>query len=171
MRLNKKINAILWVAVLTATVAGTASAHCCGAGVIDPPEAKADEVNVAPKVQTKFPVMDGNDINKNLFVDIKGKRVYVCCKGCIAQVEKSPDKYLAKIKATGEVASTVLCGKCGVAKGTKGCCKKDAVRCKKCKAIKGSAGCCKLPSKGEDAVLCVKCDEIKGSTDCCKSKS
>ncbi|MCK5850364.1 MAG: hypothetical protein KAH23_05565 [Kiritimatiellae bacterium] len=170
--MNKRINTIIGTVLLTVAVTGTVSAQCCGGGRVFAPAAKkAPKAKVVLKAQTKCPVMAGNAINKNLYVDVKGKRIYVCCKGCIASVKKSPDKYLAKIKANGETAATVLCGKCGETKGSDVCCKKDAVRCKKCKAIKGAPGCCKLPAKGEDAVVCVKCGEIKGNAVCCKKKS
>ncbi len=53
------------------------------------------------KPQTRCPVM-GRNINKGVFVDVNGYRVYLCCKGCAAAVEKDPDKYLAKIRENGE---------------------------------------------------------------------
>ena len=67
-----------------------------------------DEFNAAPEKyldklpqfkeaeQTLCPVM-GNAIDKNIFVDYKGKRVYFCCKPCIEDFEKEPEKYLAKL--------------------------------------------------------------------------
>lgn len=45
------------------------------------------------KPQTICPVM-GSKINKNLYVDYNGKRIYVCCKSCINIVKKSPEKYI-----------------------------------------------------------------------------
>jgi len=45
------------------------------------------------KPQTICPVM-GNKINKNLYVDYNGKRIYVCCKSCINIVKKNPEKYI-----------------------------------------------------------------------------
>jgi YHS domain-containing protein len=50
--------------------------------------------------QTQCPVL-GNKIDKKVFVDYHGKRIYFCCKGCIAQFEKDPDKYLKKMAAEG----------------------------------------------------------------------
>jgi len=47
--------------------------------------------------QTTCPVMDGNKINKNVFVEYKGKKVYFCCADCKAAFEKEPEKYLAKL--------------------------------------------------------------------------
>lgn len=48
------------------------------------------------------PVM-GNEVNKKLFVDANGKRIYVCCGGCIATVKKDPAKYIAQMEKDGVV--------------------------------------------------------------------
>ena len=50
--------------------------------------------------QTICPVMGGK-INKDQYIDVKGKRIYVCCKGCIATIKKDPDKYIKKLEASG----------------------------------------------------------------------
>jgi YHS domain-containing protein len=55
---------------------------------------------VAVKAQTTCPVM-GGAVDKNTFVDIDGKRIYVCCGGCIAKVKKDPAKYVKKLEAEG----------------------------------------------------------------------
>ena len=47
--------------------------------------------------QTICPVMAGNPIDKNVFVEYKGKKVYFCCTQCKAQFEKNPEKYLPKL--------------------------------------------------------------------------
>lgn len=52
------------------------------------------------KKQTLCPVM-GNEINKKLYVDFQGKRIYVCCKGCIGEVKKDPAKYIAQLEKEG----------------------------------------------------------------------
>lgn len=54
-----------------------------------------------PKAQTTCPVMGGK-IDKNIFADVNGYRVYVCCNGCISKVKADPDKYIKTIKAAGE---------------------------------------------------------------------
>jgi len=36
-------------------------------------------------------------INKNLFTEYKGKKVYFCCAGCKGKFEKEPEKYIAKL--------------------------------------------------------------------------
>ena len=54
----------------------------------------------AGKPQTTCPVM-GGDVNKALYVDADGYRVYVCCQMCIGAVKADPAKYIEKMKAEG----------------------------------------------------------------------
>jgi YHS domain-containing protein len=60
-----------------------------------PTEAK--EVVSAAVEQTTCPVMEGNKIDKNVFVMYKGKKVYFCCESCKAEFEKNPEKYVPKL--------------------------------------------------------------------------
>lgn len=53
-----------------------------------------------PKPQTVCPVLAGN-IDKKVYVDYQGKRVYFCCKGCDAEFKKDPEKYMKKIQEQG----------------------------------------------------------------------
>ncbi len=52
------------------------------------------------QAQTLCPVLQGN-IDKSVYVDYKGKRIYFCCKGCDAEFAKDPEKYLKKLEAEG----------------------------------------------------------------------
>jgi YHS domain-containing protein len=52
--------------------------------------------NVAAAEQTTCPIM-GGAIDKNIFTEYKGKKVYFCCAGCKEQFEKEPEKYIAKL--------------------------------------------------------------------------
>jgi len=62
----------------------------------------AEEKQEAPKKkQTHCAVMTKNPINKNLFVDVKGKRIYVCCAGCIGKIKADPDKYIKQLEDEG----------------------------------------------------------------------
>jgi YHS domain-containing protein len=36
-------------------------------------------------------------INKNIFVEYKGKKVYFCCPGCEDKFNAEPQKYLARL--------------------------------------------------------------------------
>jgi hypothetical protein len=61
---------------------------------------QSDE-DAAPSRQNTCPVMKGKAINLNLYVDANGKRVYVCCPGCIVQVKADPEKYINEMEAEG----------------------------------------------------------------------
>ena len=64
----------------------------------------AEEKTEAPKKkQTHCPVMTGNTINTNLYVDAKGYRIYVCCAGCIGKIKADPEKYIKQMEAEGIV--------------------------------------------------------------------
>jgi hypothetical protein len=52
------------------------------------------------KVQTKCPVM-GNPIDKSLFVDKDGKRIYLCCPKCSSAVTKDFAKYAKQLEGEG----------------------------------------------------------------------
>ena len=48
------------------------------------------------KVQTTCPVMGGK-IDKKMYTDYQGQRIYFCCTGCVEQFKKDPEKYMKKI--------------------------------------------------------------------------
>ena len=50
--------------------------------------------------QSRCPVMDGK-INKALFVEYEGKRIYVCCKECLDPVKNDPQKYIRELESKG----------------------------------------------------------------------
>jgi Cu(I)/Ag(I) efflux system membrane fusion protein len=52
----------------------------------------------ASKPQTLCPVMGGK-INRDIYVDYQGKRIYFCCPGCEETFLEDPEKYLEKMKA------------------------------------------------------------------------
>jgi YHS domain-containing protein len=39
----------------------------------------------------------GNPIDKDVFVEYKGKKVYFCCPSCKGEFEKDPEKYISKL--------------------------------------------------------------------------
>ncbi len=57
----------------------------------------AETAVAAVTEQTTCPVMEGNPIDKNVFVEYKGKKVYFCCDDCKAVFEKDPEKYISKL--------------------------------------------------------------------------
>lgn len=60
--------------------------------------APADKEQLQP--QTNCPVMGGK-IDKKVYADYDGKRVYFCCAGCIPQFKKDPGTYLKKLEEEG----------------------------------------------------------------------
>ena len=52
------------------------------------------------KPQQECPVI-GGPINKNVYTDYKGKRIYFCCNGCPEEFRKNPEKYMDKMKKEG----------------------------------------------------------------------
>jgi len=58
---------------------------------------EAVKAQVATAEQTTCPVMPGNPINKDLFVEYQGKKVYFCCKGCPERFQANPAMYVAKL--------------------------------------------------------------------------
>jgi YHS domain-containing protein len=67
-----------------------------------PPNASGDAAISAESgtPQTTCPVM-GEKVGKDLYVDVQGKRIYVCCQTCVEAVKKDPAKYIAKLKEQG----------------------------------------------------------------------
>jgi len=61
-------------------------------------EVKKTATEAAAEIeQTMCPIMDNNKIDKNVFVEYKGKKVYFCCADCKAKFEAEPGKYIAKL--------------------------------------------------------------------------
>ena len=52
------------------------------------------------KSQVTCPVM-GGAINKEIYADYNGKRVYFCCDGCIAPFNNDPETFVKKMEADG----------------------------------------------------------------------
>jgi hypothetical protein len=61
------------------------------------------------KNQTLCPVMN-EAINKKLYVDYEGKRIYVCCNYCVKTVKKDPAKYIKLIEDQGITLDKALSG-------------------------------------------------------------
>jgi len=56
----------------------------------------------AGQPQTICPLMGGK-INKDIYADYDGKRVYFCCAGCVDAFKKGPAKYLKQMEDKGIV--------------------------------------------------------------------
>ncbi|MBD3422456.1 MAG: hypothetical protein GF398_20265 [Chitinivibrionales bacterium] len=65
-----------------------------------------ETVGASAGPQTTCPVM-GGEINKELYVDHNGKRIYLCCEGCRAALEKDPAKFLKKLEEMGQTPKDI----------------------------------------------------------------
>ncbi|MEW6429808.1 MAG: hypothetical protein AB1568_17445 [Thermodesulfobacteriota bacterium] len=96
---------LLLIAVIVAATA--ALLHLAGpssrqeAAAAAPPAAKT-----TARPQTVCPVMGGK-IDENLYVDVKGKRIYLCCMACEDAIKVEPDKYIEKIEKRGEKVADI----------------------------------------------------------------
>ena len=63
----------------------------------------AEEKVLLESVQKNCPVL-GEPINKNVFLDYKGRRVYFCCAGCIGEFKKAPETFLNKLPGENKTA-------------------------------------------------------------------
>jgi len=75
----------------------------------------------ASTAQTKCPVM-GGEIDKSIFVDYDGKRVYFCCAGCKDTFNEDPKKYVDQLEAEGVTLESV----------SKSPCEKEKKKCGGC---------------------------------------
>ena len=95
---------------LTVGSCGKRTSGCCQAGlgpVCNAPaqcgktvEDKGIMLEKPPVSQTSCPMMGGR-INKNLFVDSEGKRIYACCAGCVGPIGEDPAKYIKLLEDKG----------------------------------------------------------------------
>ena len=100
-----------WGLALAATAcAALAGAGCCPMcsrkKAPEKPAAQAQAPAVAGVVapattaQSTCAVMGGR-VNKALYVDYGGKRIYACCPGCLPELRKDPAKYVKKLEDQG----------------------------------------------------------------------
>ena len=89
--------------VISLLLVGLIMVNGCKKSEPTPPETseaamvdEAAEVIAAAVEQTTCPIM-GTAINKALFVEYKGKKVYFCCPGCEDKFNAEPEKYIAKL--------------------------------------------------------------------------
>ncbi len=70
------------------------SALACGIAASNETKAPAAQ---AEKIQQKLCPVMGLDIDKDVYVDYKDRRVYLCCAMCRKKFAADPEKYIAKL--------------------------------------------------------------------------
>ena len=94
---NKNLIMLLLVSTLMLTMFSLTS--CKKKSEPTVPEETKEVISQAIEQKT-CPVMSGA-INKELYTEYKGKKVYFCCPGCKGQFEADPEKYLEKLPQFG----------------------------------------------------------------------
>jgi hypothetical protein len=173
----KRALTMLSLIALAVALCGTAFAGEC-------PYAKAaSAAAAAPAPQRTCPIM-GGEVNKDVYYDYQGCRIYACCPACLEKIKADPQAAVAKIKANGEQPFQVICTKCGELKGTGKCCQPGVEKCPKCGLDKDSPGCCCgiKQGEGDGVVVCPMncaskasaagtcCDKAKGAKDAAKEE-
>lgn len=67
---------------------------------VEPQAAAKTTAETTVKKQTVCPVM-GGAIDRSIYADANGKRVYFCCNGCPSAFKKDPAKYIAIMEKQG----------------------------------------------------------------------
>ena len=66
-----------------------------------PPATEPEEAAVvadAMENQQYCPVMEGMPVDRSIYADHDGKRVYFCCAGCIGAFQDDPERYMEKLE-------------------------------------------------------------------------
>ena len=108
-----------------------------GAKPADPPVEKKKEV----KAQTTCPV-EGGKIDRAVFKEYDGKRVYFCCNGCPAEFRKAPAKYISQLEKEGVTLDRVPATD-PTKKQTTGAADTVQAKDQSNSAATGHGGCCK----------------------------
>ena len=81
----------------------------CGGQSIANDEEKTEVAKiVVKKMQSHCPIM-GNPVDKEVYVDYEGKRIYFCCPPCIEKFKEDPEGYIKKMEAEGIGFERVAC--------------------------------------------------------------
>ena len=95
--MKKQLIPVAVLIVMAVTSSAWAGGGCCGAA-----KPMADQAAVAPAshAQATCPVM-GEKIDKSVYSDYEGRRVYFCCGACKSKFAKDPGKYVKQMEAEG----------------------------------------------------------------------
>ena len=94
--MSHRINRLM-TAILLVTVLGVGLVILSGCKKKEQPAAPATVKQAAAAIeQTICPVMAG-PVNKSIFTEYQGKKVYFCCSACIAPFNADPNKYMDKL--------------------------------------------------------------------------
>ena len=99
--MKSMIISIILALALAVAAAGTGLAGDPTTGFLDRP---------VPKQQVACPVQGGK-INKDLYTDYQGQRIYFCCPECLTIFKTNPELFMKKMQQQGVVPEKTPGGK------------------------------------------------------------
>ncbi len=81
-----------------------ASVFAAGCGRKDSPAPSANTGAADAEIAQKTCPIMGEPIDKNIYLDHEGRRVYFCCSMCKDTFKKDPEKYIKKLDAEFQAA-------------------------------------------------------------------
>ena len=126
-------------------------------GYIKKMEAQGVTFEKSARAQTRCPVM-GTPVNKKVYTDYRGQRIYFCCKDCVPKFLKNPAKYLRKMEQQGIVPADVP----GAKKGMKGPRRMQGAKSGEC----GGSSCGAGAKKGKAECPSGKCSGEQKKAGC-----
>jgi YHS domain-containing protein len=94
---NRQIMIVILVGVLGLTAFSLTGCKKEPESSVPVETVKAVEAKVADATEQKLCPVMGGEINKELYTEYKGKKVYFCCAGCEETFKAEPEKYLDKL--------------------------------------------------------------------------
>ena len=100
--MNGKGSKLILMIALTLALAGVilALSSCKKKEPAAAPNAPVEQASAELDLQKICPIM-GNPINKDIYTEYKGKKVYFCCQECLDKFKAEPEKYLSKLPQFG----------------------------------------------------------------------
>ena len=100
MNMNKKT---LTMMALSAVILLTGLVVLIGCEKSEPAEpAQTQAIAAAEAIAQKTCPIMGNPINKKIFIEHNGKKVYFCCPDCIDKFKADPEKYVTTLPQFSE---------------------------------------------------------------------
>ncbi len=98
MKVKRKYLVRVWLAVCVFLIGMTALQGCESSQADSQvfTQTKLETQLAQTAEQTACPIM-GMAIDKNVYTEYEGKKVYFCCPGCIDKFKASPSSYIAKL--------------------------------------------------------------------------
>ena len=94
MRINMK-SVVAWVLAVAFVVA---IVGCKKSTPVDEHDEHSESISsTVSGEQATCPIMKGNPINKNIFTEYNGKKVYFCCEMCIDKFKAEPEQYVSQL--------------------------------------------------------------------------